>query len=364
MAKKPGDRYATAGELAADLGRALGVMGGEQALLEPSRFSARRRSRALIAAGGVLALALAAGLVLATRDGPPPTIPPAPIGVSNIDLASSRITLSTHDRTVGWDLVAAEGALWQTGPDGLVRRDDSTGQVVKIFDLGSEPNVVAAGFGAIWVTVTVSENETSLVRLDPATDEIVGTVNLSLAERSGENGIPWVTIDHQSVWVLTGEGTLWQIDPIANRIAQRYETITAPESFLTTGGGFIWLSNTLSDAIVRLDPATRKTDTILISSRPDQLAFVGGTLWAMDVEGHTVTPIDAALLEAGAPVGIPNDPTLMVGGLGWLWVPADHVVARINPVTGQVHEMPVDFWVSAVAPDDRTGTIWVLRQPD
>ena len=366
MAKRPDDRYATAGELAVDLGRALSVTGGDQVLLEPPRAPFRRRRRGLIAAGGAVTLALAVGLVLATRNGPPPTVPPTtPIGVVRIDVTSSRVTQSTRDIRAGWDLVAAEGALWETGPDGLVKRNERTGQVEKVFDLGSEPNVLKPGFGAIWVTVSTPQDKVHLVRFDPATDEIVDTVDLTPTPTGGNNnGISWLAIDRQSVWVLTGEGTLWQIDPITHRIAQRYDKITAPDSHMTVGGGFVWLSNTLTDAITRLDPSTGKSDTILISSKPDQLAFVGGTLWAMDRDGRTVTPIDTSLLEAGTPVGIPEHPTLMAGGLGWLWIPADGVVARITLSTGQVQEIPVDFWASAVAPDEPTGTVWVLRQPN
>jgi hypothetical protein len=278
-------------------------------------------------------------------------------------VTSSRVTLSARDVRAGWDLVAAEGALWETGPDGLVKRNERTGQVEKVFDFGSETNVLKAGFGAIWVTVSVLPDKVHLVRVDPATDEIVETVDVSPTPTGG-SGISWVAIDRQSVWVLTGEGTLWQIDPITHRIAQRYDKITAPDSHMTVGGGFVWLSDTLSDAITRLDPSTGKSDTIWISSKPDQLAFVGGTLWALDRDGRTVTPIDASLLEAGTPVGTPSHPTLMAGGLGWLWIPADGVVARISLATGQVQEIPVDFWASAVAPDERTGTVWVLRQND
>jgi len=369
MAKHPDDRYPTAGEFAGDLGRALGVTGGEQVLLEPSGAHSRPRRRGLIAAGGAAAIALiAAGLVLATRSEPPPAVPPALIGVVRIDVTSSRVTLSTRDNRAGWDLLAAEGALWETGPDGFVKRNEGTGQVEKVFDLGldlgSELNVVAAGFGALWITVAGSENEVSLLRFDPATHEIVDTVDVSPTPIGGTNGINWIAVDRQFVWVLTGEGTLWQIDPITHRIAQRYDKITAPDSHMTVGGGFVWLSNTLTDAITRLDPSTGKTDTILISSKPDQLAFVGGTLWTLDRDGRTVTPIDASLLEAGTPVGIPSHPTLMAGGLGWLWIPADGVVARISLATGQVQEIPVDFWASAVAPDEPTGTVWVLRQND
>lgn len=364
MAKEPDDRYMTAGEFAADIGRELGVGSGGRALLEPSTVHRRRRPRWLIAAGGLVSLAvLATVFVVATRSGPPPKVPPAtPIGVSRIDVTSGRVTLSARDDKGGWDLVAAQGALWETGPDGLVKRDDTTGQVEKVLDVGGQANVVAAGFGAVWVTVVESPLESSLVRIDAATDEIVDRVDVS-PSRPESGGVTWVAVDHGAVWVLNAEGTLWKIDPIADRIAERYDAITTTGSFLTAGGGFVWVSNALSNEILRVDPATGKTDTILIRSRADQLAFVGGTLWVMDPTGGTVTPIDASLLQPGAPIGVPKNPVLEVGGLGWLWIAADGLVSRINPVTGQVREIPVGFPASVVAPVERTGTVWVLRQP-
>ena len=363
MAKKPDDRYPTAGELAADVGRILGVGSGLSVPPAPSTVPRRRRRGALIA--GAVLVALAIGVVLATKNGPAPAAPPAtPIGVVRIDITSSSITATARDDTPGWYLVAAEGALWETGPFGLVKRNDGTGQVEKVFDLGSEPNIVKAGFGAIWVTIATLEGQVSLVRVNPATDEIAATVDVTPPPTGGATGINWLAIGDRSVWVLTGEGTLWQIDPITNRVTERYDKITAPESSMTAGGGFIWLTNTLTDAIVRFDPETGTTDTILISSRPDQLIFLGGTLWAMDAEGRTVTPIDAVLLEAGSPIGIPRLPNLMVGGLGWIWIAADGVVARVSPATGQVQEIPVGFWASAIATDQRTGSIWILRQSE
>src|SRR5205085_1551055 len=62
MSKRPEDRYASAGELAADLGRHLR---GERVGARPSWWVVRlwrRRRRTLVALAGALALAAAAGL--------------------------------------------------------------------------------------------------------------------------------------------------------------------------------------------------------------------------------------------------------------------------------------------------------------
>ena len=59
-----------------------------------------------------------------------------------------------------------------------------------------------------------------------------------------------------------------------------------------------------------------------------------------------------------------KDPAIEIAGLGAVWIAADGVVSRINPLTGEVTQIPISFAVSMVAPDDRRGNVWVLRQPN
>jgi hypothetical protein len=93
-------------------------------------------------------------------------------------------------------------------------------------------------------------------------------------------------------------------------------------------------------------------------------AYIGGAIWVEDVQGGTVTPIDGSVLQPRAPIGTPNDPAIEIAGLGSLWIAANGVVSRINPLTGRALQIPITFAASTVAPDERTGIVWVLRQPN
>jgi streptogramin lyase len=259
-------------------------------------------------------------------------------------------------------LISAEGALWETGPAGLIKRDERTGRAEKTLKLGGEPQYVAAGFGAIWVTVEQSASVASLVRVNAATNEIVATVDMSPSGVGGNNML-FVATDKAFVWVFNGEGTLWRIDPITNRVNETFH-VTDTGSYMTTGGGFVWVSNISRNEVVRVDPITGGTDAVILQSEPDQLAYIGGAIWVEDVQGNTVTPIDGSLLQPRAPIGTPNDPAIEIAGLGSLWIAADGVVSRINPLTGRDVQIPITFAASTVAPDDRTGNVWVLRQPN
>jgi streptogramin lyase len=259
-------------------------------------------------------------------------------------------------------LISAEGALWETGPAGLIKRDERTGRAEKTLKLGGEPQYVAAGFGAIWVTVEQSASVASLVRVNAATNEIVATVDMSPSGVGGNNML-FVATDKAFVWVFNGEGTLWRIDPITNRVNETFH-VTDTGSYMTTGGGFVWVSNISRNEVVRVDPITGGTDAVILQSEPDQLAYIGGAIWVEDVQGNTVTPIDGSRLQPRAPIGTPNDPAIEIAGLGSLWIAADGVVSRINPLTGRDVQIPITFAASTVAPDDRTGNVWVLRQPN
>jgi len=359
MAKIRDDRYATAGEMAVQLERA----GRERFLPRPLPAPHRRWSTLLVAGAVASLVILGVVLGLAARGGLPQSATRgSTTSVSRIDANSDRIMRSVYDSHWGWRLIAAEGALWQTGPSGLIKRDERTGRAERAIKLGGKTQVVAAGFGAIWVTVEQSSSAASLVRVNAATNDVVARVDVS-PSRVGGNSVLIVATDKRFVWVFNDEGTLWRIDPITNRITKAFQ-VTAIGSSMTTGGGFVWVSNSYRNEVVRVDPITGESDAVVVESEPDQLAYIAGAVWVEDVQAGTVTPVDGSLLEPRAPIGTPNEPAIEIAGLGSLWIAADGVVSRINPVTGEVRQIPIPFAASMVAPDARTGDVWVLRRPD
>jgi hypothetical protein len=65
---------------------------------------------------------------------------------------------------------------WSTANWGVTRIDRATGAVTRI-DVGGRPMDVRAGFGSVWVVVDVPTLQ--LVRLDPATYQVVGLLPLA-----------------------------------------------------------------------------------------------------------------------------------------------------------------------------------------
>jgi DNA-binding beta-propeller fold protein YncE len=119
----------------------------------------------------------------------------------------------------------------------------------------------------------------------------------------GGNNTVFVATDKAFVWVFNGEGTLWRIDPITNRIKGTFQ-ITDTGSYMTTGGGFVWVSNISRNEVVRVDRITGETDSVVLQSEParqvrDQMPAMptGGeipTSTASEADGMGSTPAVSA----------------------------------------------------------------------
>lgn len=94
----------------------------------------------------------------------------------------------------------------------IARIDPSTGSIIATVKLPLELPLdqgevhVAIGEGAVWVSGGSHPNQ--VLRIDPATNEILGEVALETPARD-------IAAGEGAVWVTDGEGTLYRIDPDA-----------------------------------------------------------------------------------------------------------------------------------------------------
>jgi hypothetical protein len=151
------------------------------------------------------------------------------------------------------DLIVAFGSLWAStvAPGGslhpqVVRIDPATNQIVAKFDgIGT---YLAAGEGAIW-TLTATHSETTLHRIDPVTNEAT----------------TWVTVIGNPLGVAAGEGAVWlsvygthhgtgivRVDPVARSVIDRIHVVFGPS--MVVGEGHVWASGLpagASDDLIR-----------------------------------------------------------------------------------------------------------------
>jgi streptogramin lyase len=112
-------------------------------------------------------------------------------GVFFIEFGSNLPTLSEDVSDALAGIAVGEGAVWamNAADDSILRIDPATGRVTGTVRVGRLPTAVAAGAGAVWVT---SGRDGTLTRIDPI------TFNLDITDLGGT-----------ATDVVVGEGAVW-----------------------------------------------------------------------------------------------------------------------------------------------------------
>jgi len=278
------------------------------------RTSSSRRRLAVLA--GVLLLvagAIAAGVVLATGEGP---AQPRPVGVNT-----------------------------------LARIDASSGRLRGSVPVGVRPVAIAVGEGSLWVT---NFDEQTVSRVDPRTHKEVTRVPAGGAPTG-------IAVGAGSVWVTHGfAGTLSQIDPGVNRITATTQ-VGSSVADVAIAGNTVWILRKIDGAVLRIDPDTGNVvGTIVLGGNPTSLAADSRSLWVAD--GRTVVKIDVATNRIAARIALRYVATKVAVGGGSVWVSANlaNVVMRIDPATESTAvEIPVAEGPDGLAAD--RNAVWVAN---
>ena len=282
----------------------------------------QRRWTLLVAAGAVLA-AVAAGLVVATREsqGGLSTVPPNHVGVI----------------------------------------DPSLGEVVAAVPVGIRPGPITFGLGSVWVG---NVDDRSLTRIDPVRRAAAATISLDRRTPTG------VTVGAGSIWVAHGRsGELSRVEPRFGEIARLVVTdrpYAAPYGAVSTDRGLVWAVYGDS-TLARIRAPGRLTGSTLTGGSPSGIASGEGTVWVANSGGATVERFDAITFEEGPirVVSVGRQPVAVALGTGALWVAnrADDTVTRIDPDTNaSVFTVPVGDEPVAVAVG--AGGVWVANAGD
>ena len=206
-------------------------------------------------------------------------------------------------------------------------------------DVTGEPDWPLEGFGSVWALVPDQE-EPAILRIDPATNEIIASVPLPGQRCQG------FTVSDDAVWACVTGGVV-RIDPETNAITDEVPFETAQVwSRLAFGAGSVWAigaADAVPNQLVRIDPGGDDSD--LHSARPwrhepglrlrrglgqrfpgwacpaDRPGHRGG-----DRARHRSSAADGDRGRPGQPVGHP----LRLGG----FAPDEPTVVRIDPTDG------------------------------
>ena len=223
-------------------------------------------------------------------------------------------------------LVVAEDAVWVLTPadNRVVRIDPATNEVVATIAVGRAASGLAVGAGAVWVS---RRSDGTVVRIDPATNQVAATIAVGRAPGA-------VTVAGGVVWVALPERGLGRIDPASNR-STVVDVPRCCDGELAAGEGALWVASRGGGTLVRVDAATGRVAARIplprmADQRPHQVAVGDGAvwvtsasakrgtanlLWRVDPASNQVTgTLDLGPTSAG---GIPNSVAV---GNGAVWV--------------------------------------------
>ena len=258
LAKQPGDRFATAGELAGELRRALDISSGQIAI--PTAAPSRGVNRRLIAAAAVVAAAIAAVIA---------------------------VILASGGGAKGLTAIPAQSL-------GVI--DPQSGKIVGTIPVGPSPTRAAVGAGAVWVAST---GNGTLLRIDPRTHGVVKTIGLGfdpLDLAIAPSGVYLADPGHVSVVrVDTDSNAVSEATPVTRLQTGTAGPAGAP-SRIAFGANSIWGDTGFGETRtfrLRLGPNT-VSSVDLGSYTPDGLAYAGGSLWTASFSDGVISRIDPA----------------------------------------------------------------------
>jgi DNA-binding SARP family transcriptional activator len=184
---------------------------------------------------------------------------------------------------------------------------------------------------------------------------ILGGVAAALALTLGADSATAIVVPPNSVAMIDENG----------KKVESYVGVGRHPAAIAVGEGGVWVANSESGTVTRLDPATGKfVDTIGVGSDLNDIAVGFGSVWVGDGNDGTVTQIDPSLDQVGAriPSGgqstVAPDPVFYVAvNSSYVWATRGSRLLRIDP-----HTFHVQVWASVGSPTGLTtggGYVWV-----
>ncbi|MDQ3379611.1 MAG: protein kinase [Actinomycetota bacterium] len=344
LAKEPGRRFETAGELVSAARSALG-------LVETSPAPPSTRRFAIPAAVALVVVAVAVLGFLFMRDSGSGLTSVSPNAVGVIDPSTNELV---DEVAVGIDpesIAVGAGGVWVANvEDETVSRIDPAARELERggIAVGDYASDVTVGAGTVWVALGALAE---LARINPEQNEAASAIPALGAGVSCGAPRASVTVGGGAVWFACEAADLGRIDTrtgAARRVGLEAGILTSPNAVLPIFSDIVyglerlWILNRAANAVIEIDTATiQRQRDITVGNAPSAIAVSADSLWVTNFEDDTVTRIAIT-----APGQTPTLTTIPVGdgpvdvafGEGGVWVISslDGAVTRIDPESGDV----------------------------
>jgi len=215
--------------------------------------------------------------------------------VARVDLKAGNVSASAPlpVTTPSGSIAAAVGSVWlATEAKGVVSRvDPDTNAPVAEAYVARNPSAIIATDEAVWVT---SEEGDLLTRIDPHTNAVVATVKVG--PRPGR-----LALSEGAVWILNrGDGSVSRVDGKTNKVITSVAIgADVAAGDIAAGEGSVWISAP-GVPIVRIDPVTNRVVQRFTGAGGGAIVIAHGSVWV--AAGPSITwRVDPRLIAAMRP---------------------------------------------------------------
>jgi DNA-binding beta-propeller fold protein YncE len=251
-------------------------------------------------------------------------------------------------------MTASETSIWVTIRDErlLVEIDAQTNEVVREIPLADDACTVAWADGSVWLGM-YQDLIQHIDRLDPATGEVIGTIDFLLAS---------------SIWAMdAGPGGLWvlnrqrmevyRVDTATTEIADTFNVGYGASDMEVTDEA-IWVTSDVSGGIQRIDPESGES-TMAEVDVPMGVAVDEQGLWAYIPVHDQLTLMNPKTFEQMLALRFKNKTGEPETASGAIWMPTtDGLLLVIHSKTGTpgaVYSIPEGIETAKEA----VGDIWL-----
>ena len=354
LAKEPGRRYRSAGELLAATRSALRLVDGS-----PAERKTSRRSVAVAAAIALIAVAAVAGFLLTRNSGGPSLVPNSVVALDQSGSIAGTVPVGARPVAIA----SGAGALWVANLDdeNVTRVDLASRQAVRTIPLGHAPTAVAATGTAIWVT----DGTGAVSKIDPRYDRLISTRSPPAfgSGFAGTTTVRPILAAFGSIWIVNPAGYVSRVDADSAREMGSVGVGNAP-SAIAAGAGSVWVTNSADGTVTRIDPATFLTTTIPVGHGPAAVAVNAAGAWIANAGDNALVRVDTQTNAVAGTTPVGDGPTAVLATPTALWVAngRDGTVMRLDPRSGEVAKsIRVGGTPNAFA--SAAGQVWVAIAP-
>ncbi len=300
----------------------------------------RRRLPVLVGAGALIVAAIVAAVVVLSGGS-------STAGAITVGNSPDGITI--NNRSV-WIANAGDGT--------VARIDQISGKLVKTIQYADHSNVAGPITNTndhVWVANT---QDGTVTRINAANGDLEGA---PISVGGHPNAI---TAARGDLWVLRSDNdTVARIDAGSGSLVGTIHVGKVPERIAPDTAGNIWVPNSGDGTITQIDGGTGNViGTLHVGGHPTAIAIAQGDIWVSDSETNTVTRIDlASRRQIGAPIVVGRRPIRIAIGQTAVWVAdsGDGTVTEIDTTTGKVVRSPISVGGHPHAITVKDGIVWV-----